>query len=256
MPRHVLQKMSRNCLLAGSARPDMPGASEGPAPIMRVFGITMEGNSGQDSFLSEQVFRFLIFCYFPLLVPYPGTYLCVENAVHIWSDSDLTLIQIFLPWSRSSYTDPDLLALILIHIFLPWSLLILIQIFLPWSRSSYPDPGLLTLIQIFLPWFRSSYPDPDLITLIQIFLPWFRSSYPDLFLVVKWIFVSDFQWYGSADPYTYQNVPDPQHCFNVKIFPFLWFFKMFGYNMSFSNVQCAAISTGSTRTCTCPPQPA
>ncbi len=65
-----LQKMSRNCMLAGSARPDMPGASEGPAPIMRVFGITMEGNSGQDSFLSEQVFTF--FGYFSLLVPYPG----------------------------------------------------------------------------------------------------------------------------------------------------------------------------------------
>jgi hypothetical protein len=46
-------------LLAGSARPDMPGASEGPAPIMRVFGITMEGNSGQDTFISEQVLNFL-----------------------------------------------------------------------------------------------------------------------------------------------------------------------------------------------------
>ena len=29
----------------GQARPDMPGAREGPAPVMRMFGVTMEGNS-------------------------------------------------------------------------------------------------------------------------------------------------------------------------------------------------------------------
>jgi len=29
----------------GQARPDMPGASQGPAPVMRMFGVTMEGNS-------------------------------------------------------------------------------------------------------------------------------------------------------------------------------------------------------------------
>ena len=31
--------------LSGEARPDMPGANSGPAPIMRVFGVTAEGNS-------------------------------------------------------------------------------------------------------------------------------------------------------------------------------------------------------------------
>merc|ERR1719450_1924461 len=29
----------------GQARPDMPGARQGPAPVMRMFGVTMEGNS-------------------------------------------------------------------------------------------------------------------------------------------------------------------------------------------------------------------
>ncbi len=132
--------------LAGSARPDMPGASEGPAPIMRVFGITMEGNSGQDSFFIGKSFKIFLILSTKGTVPGYLPSVCVWNPVHNW---------IFLPWSIS---------------------LTLIHIFLSWSRSYYPDPDPLSLIQIFLLWFRSSYPDPDLLTLIQIFLSWSRSS--------------------------------------------------------------------------------
>ena len=32
-------------MILGDARPDMPGANSGPAPIMRVFGVTKTGNS-------------------------------------------------------------------------------------------------------------------------------------------------------------------------------------------------------------------
>ena len=32
-------------LMAGEARSDMPGANHGPAPVMRVFGVTETGNS-------------------------------------------------------------------------------------------------------------------------------------------------------------------------------------------------------------------